>query len=62
VGGQAYGQTSEDGMEVVDGQIDQQDLLATLSEALGVGDESNMSPSGRPIPISDGYPVKAVLA
>lgn len=61
-GGQAYGQTSEDGLEVVDGQIDQQDLLSTLCEALGVGNESNMAPSGRPIPLADGSPVKAVLA
>ena len=60
-GGQAFGQTSDDGMTVVDGQINQEDLLSTLCEALGVGYESNMSPSGRPIPIADGTPIKSVL-
>lgn len=61
-GGQAYGATSEDGTAVVDGQIGVQDLLATLCYALGVGGASNMSPGGRPIPIADGTPIKAVLA
>lgn len=61
-GGVAYGATSDDGAAVVDGQIGVQDLLATLCEALGVGGASNMSPSGRPIPIADGNPIKAVLA
>ncbi len=61
-GGQAYGQTTEDGMEVVDGQINQLDLLSTLCGALGVAGKANISPSGRPIPIADGTPVKEVLA
>lgn len=61
-GGQAYGQTSEDGVTVVDGQINEQDLLSTLCAALGVGDAANTAPSGRPIPVADGTPVKAVLA
>ena len=61
-GGQAFGETSEDGTEVVDGKITAQDLLATLCSALDIADVSSMAPSGRPIPISDGTPVKAVLS
>ena len=62
-GGQAYGKTSDDGLTVVDGQITVQDLLATLYEALGVGASAyNMSPSGRPIPVSEGAPIRSVLA
>lgn len=62
-GGQAYGRTSDDGQTVVDGKIGVADLLATLCEALGVGaDAYNMSPGGRPIPIAEGNPIKAVLA
>jgi hypothetical protein len=62
-GGQAYGQTSEDGMSVVDGQISVMDLLATLGEAVGIGAYAeNRHPNGRPIPISDGLAVDEVLA
>ena len=62
-GGQAYGQTSADGLEVVDGKIGVQDLLSTLCAALGLGGSpSNMSPSGRPIPIAEGSVIKEVLA
>jgi hypothetical protein len=61
-GGQAYGKTSEDGAAVVDGQITVQDLLSTLCTALGVGGAYNTSPGGRPIPIAEGTPIKAVLA
>ncbi len=61
-GGQAYGKTSEDGTEVVDGKTTAPDLLATLCQALGVGDASSMAPSGRPIPLTDGYPIDTVLA
>ncbi|MFG0332097.1 MAG: DUF1501 domain-containing protein [Maioricimonas sp. JB049] len=62
-GGQAYGKTSEDGTAVVDGKIGVGDLLATLCSALGVDPgEMQMSNTGRPIPITDGYPVQAVLS
>jgi hypothetical protein len=61
-GGQAYGKTSDDGMTVVDGQITAPDVLATLCEALGVGGAYNTDANGRPIPITEGTPVKAVLA
>ncbi len=62
-GGQAYGETSEDGMEVVDGKAGVGDVLATLCEALGV-DSGTLQQSnvGRPLPITDGTPIKAVLS
>jgi uncharacterized protein (DUF1501 family) len=62
-GGQSYGKTSEDGLKVVDGQIGEADLLATLCRALGVDPGAmQMSNTGRPIPITEGTPVKEVLA
>jgi len=61
-GGQAYGKTSDDGMEVIDGKIGVEDLLSTLCVGLGVGDAANIAPSGRPIPVAEGSPIKAVLA
>jgi hypothetical protein len=62
-GGQAYGQTSDSGMEVVDGKVGAEDVLATLCQALGVPpDTMQMSNLGRPIPITDGTPIRAVLS
>lgn len=62
-GGQAYGKTSDDGMEVVDGRIGVGDLLATLCEALGVGaDAAVTSPDGRPILIAEGTAISEVLS
>lgn len=62
-GGQAYGKTSPDGMEVVDGLMHQGDLLATLCAALGVDPEhENISPQGRPHRITDGKIVTDLLA
>ena len=51
-GGQAYGKTSDSGMEVTDGKMNQQDLLATLCTALGVNPlDENIAEGGRPIAI-----------
>ncbi|MCA9086126.1 MAG: DUF1501 domain-containing protein [Planctomycetaceae bacterium] len=62
-GGQAYGRTSEDGTTVVDGKVGVEDLLATVCAAVGISPSaSNMSPTGRPIPLTDGSPIQAVLA
>jgi hypothetical protein len=62
-GGQAYGRTSPDGQEVVDGRTGAEDVLATLCEALGVpSDTMQMSNVGRPIAITDGLPVREVLS
>jgi hypothetical protein len=62
-GGQAFGRTSENGMEVVDGKVGAEDVLATLCEALGVpSDAQQMSNVGRPLPITDGTPIRKVLS
>jgi hypothetical protein len=61
-GGQAFGRTSDDGREVVDGKINQQDLLATLCQSLGVDPATeNIAPGGRPIAISEGNVISEVL-
>ncbi len=62
-GGQAYGNTSADGMSVADGQTDVGDLLATLCGALGIDPrKQNLSDIGRPFRIAEGKPIKEVLA
>ena len=61
-GGQAYGATAEDGLEVIDGKMNQQDLLATLCQALGVDPSTqNIATGGRPIAIAEGNVVSEVL-
>jgi uncharacterized protein (DUF1501 family) len=62
-GGQYYGKTSDDGEEVVDGKVDIPDVLATLCRAVGVSpDKENVSNQGRPVKISEGNPIEAVVA
>ena len=62
-GGQAYGKTSEDGNEVVAGKVAVGDVLATLCEALGVdADTLQQSNIGRPLPITEGIPIRAILS
>jgi uncharacterized protein (DUF1501 family) len=62
-GGRAWGQTSVDGTTVVDGRISVTDLLATLCAAVGIeSDASQIDNNGRPIPITDGIPIEAVLS
>lgn len=61
-GGQAYGKTSDDGTEVVADKVDVGDALATLCTALGVDPgKENISDQGRPIKISEGRPIRAIL-
>ena len=61
-GGTVQGKTSNDGLEVIDGKIDQQDLLATLCSALGVPPSTeNIAEGGRPIAIAEGEVVQGVL-
>ncbi|TWU57791.1 DUF1501 domain-containing protein [Rubripirellula reticaptiva] len=61
-GGQAYGETSKDGREVVDGKMDQKDLLSTLCGALGVNPSTeNIAEGGRPIAIADGQVIDKVV-
>lgn len=62
-GGQAYGETSEDGMSVVENQVGIGDVLATLCAALGVAhDDENVTPADRPIKIAEGEPIRELLA
>jgi len=62
-GGQAYGKTSDDGNEVVDGKVGVGDVLATLCEALGVSsDTMQQSNIGRPLPVTEGTPIHAILS
>ena len=62
-GGQAYGSTSADGMEVASGEASAADLVATLCAAVGIdATKSNTSDLGRPIPIAEGQPIRDVLA
>ena len=61
-GGQAYGQTSPDGMDVVAGKVGVEQVLATLCAALGVPpDTENIDTSGRPLPLVDGSPIGHLL-
>jgi len=61
-GGQAYGKTTDDGMEVADGKVDVGDVLATLVKATGLRpDMENISPEGRPIKLAEGKPIEGLL-
>ncbi len=62
-GGQAYGKTTPDGMEVAEGKVEVGDVLATLCHALGVDPETeNMTNLGRPIKIAEGIPIRTLLS
>ena len=62
-GGQAYGRTTSDGMEVDENGVGIGDVLATLCAALGVDpDVENVSEVGRPIPLAEGRPIDDILA
>jgi uncharacterized protein (DUF1501 family) len=62
-GGQAYGKTTADGMNVESGKVDVGDVLATLSQAVGVlPTTENITSMGRPIKISEGKPIKDILS
>ena len=61
-GGQVYGASTADGMEVAENAIAVPDLLRTLCKALQVNpDHENMSPQGRPLKIVDGGKEVAAL-
>lgn len=62
-GGQAYGRTSPDGMNVEEGKVGVEQVLATLCAALGVPPATeNIANTGRPLPIVDGSPIRQLLA
>jgi len=61
-GGQVYGKTSDDGQEVVDGQVGIEQVLATLCAALGVPpSKENETAIGRPIKIIEGEPISQLV-
>lgn len=61
-GGQVYGKTSDDGMEVVDGKLSVGNVLATLCTALGIDpNHENYTPIGRPIRLVEAEPIPALL-
>jgi hypothetical protein len=61
-GGQVIGQTSEDGMEVVDRPVSVPDLFCSICRSLEIDPRrENKSPLGRPIKIVDGGSVVAEL-
>ena len=63
LGGQAYGRTSDDGMNVEEKPTGIGDVLATLCEALGVPpDTENMAMGERPIKLAEGTPIAELLA
>lgn len=53
-GGQVYGRTAEDGVEIVDNPVGVPALMATICQALDLDHSStNLSNIGRPIPLAD---------
>ena len=53
-GGQVYGKTSDDGMEIDDSPMTVQNFMATICQALQIDHETtNLSNVGRPIPLAD---------
>jgi hypothetical protein len=63
-GGQAYGKTSPDGMQIAENPVGVADFMATVCTALGINPEKqNNSNVGRPIRIADkaGKPIREVV-
>jgi hypothetical protein len=61
-GGQTYGRTSPDGMNIEEDEAGVTDVLATLCTALGVPPETeNNANTGRPIKIVNGSPIDKLL-
>jgi len=61
-GGQAYGATSKDGMDIKDNACSIGDVFATLYKALGVDPSTQVRDNlGRPLAIADGKPIPALF-
>jgi hypothetical protein len=62
-GGQVYGKTSDDGMEVTDKKLKVGNVLSTLCTALGIDpSDENYTEIGRPIPLVEAEPIDELLA
>jgi len=61
-GGQVYGASDEIGGQPKDGRVRPQDLTATVFDRLGYRPETTINdPLGRPLPISTGEPIAAIV-
>jgi len=61
-GGQAYGSTSADGMDVGDKPCSIGDLFATVYKGLGLDPETKIRDNlGRPLPIAEGKPLYGLV-
>jgi hypothetical protein len=61
-GGQVYGASDAIGGEPKDGRVRPQDLTATVFDRLGYRPETTINdPLGRPLPISTGEPIAAIV-
>lgn len=61
-GGQAYGSTSDDGMDVKDSPCSIGDVFATVFKGLGVDPTTQVRDNlGRPLAIADGKPLKGLI-
>jgi hypothetical protein len=57
-GGQAYGATSKDGMDIKDSPVSIGDLFATVYKGLGIDPNSKVRDNlGRPLPLAEGTPI-----
>lgn len=62
-GGQAYGRTSRDGMQIEDDPVGAPEVLATLASAVGVSPwTENLADSGRPIKLVEAAPIDRLLS
>lgn len=62
-GGSVYGQSDRQGGYPLDGRVEPQDLSATVFHCLGLKPETMLSdPFGRPLAISTGKPIDAILS
>jgi hypothetical protein len=61
-GGQVYGSTSKDGMDVGDNPCSVGDLFATVYRGLGLDPGTQIRDNlGRPLALSEGKPLKGLV-
>jgi hypothetical protein len=62
-GGAVYGRTNSSAAEVTESPVTPADLTATISHLLGTDPRSSIQdPEGRPCPLSEGEPIRAVVS
>ena len=61
-GGQVYGSTTKDGMDIQDNKATLGDLFATVYKGMGLDAGTQIRDNlGRPLPIADGQPIKGLV-